>query len=422
MADSALTPEAAYNISASFLTYYYAEFVKQNDLGRVCDLYDEHSYMTMIDLSDECPFVAHGRNEVASLYSVMNNLLGQKKVEVITADTVLLPHGCIQIVCQGVMYFRKYRRVFLHVFVLEPTLYRTKTYHIASDYLRFVNSEVEVIPEGSVVVAADMVSKYMEDSHRRAEEEQRRKLMEFQQRIRQQQQQQQHQQQQQQKPQQHREGEVSSAMAIPAPASRQGRPAAPYNQQQQQQQRFQPKQQQPSSHRPGNPEDRMNRGPRDGRERRDGHPTAEAPGLRDDRRRLREDKRNRDKRPEENAAAVSHQAAANSDAPKEKANPTGKQQGEGRPATAGEKGRRDNTPTNSIILLNVPKTIKLSDIKSEVLAQCSAATAQDFFWCGASSSHAVVKFSTVEMATELYKKKTFRVMEENVKIGYYRNP
>ncbi|CAJ1042693.1 hypothetical protein Q4I32_003641, partial [Leishmania shawi] len=227
-----LAPETAFTVASTFLAYYYSEFVKLNELARMSDLYDERSYMTLVDFRDEVPVVAHGRNAVANLLAKLDSTLGQRKVEIITVDTVALPHNCVQVICQGVMYLREYRRVFLHVFMLEPTAYRTKTYHIASDYLRFVDSEKEVIPEGAVVIAADQVAAYLEESRRHIEEEQRRQLLEFQQRIRLQQQQLMQQQQQ----------KAAATMSIPAPTSRQNRPVAsasrdqPHTQEQQQQQ------------------------------------------------------------------------------------------------------------------------------------------------------------------------------------------
>lgn len=407
-----LTPETAFTVASTFLAYYYSEFVKLNELARMSDLYDERSYMTLVDFRDEVPVVAHGRNAVANLLAKLDSTLGQRKVEIITVDTVALPHNCVQVICQGVMYLREYRRVFLHVFMLEPTAYRTKTYHIASDYLRFVDSEKEVIPEGAVVIAADQVAAYLEESRRRVEEEQRRQLLEFQQRIRLQQQQLQMQQQQQQQ-------QKAAAMNMPAPASRQSRPAAsasrePSDPQEQQQRPARPPRDggRPArgERKPREPrENRGERKPREPREPRGEHKPREgeekvaaaSPSRLAGEGKKGGERGNRKPAAAANAAKGTADTAAATPAP-----------------AAVRKPRRESGPTAAIIMLRVPKKIKLSDIKAELVSQ-GFSELKDLFWCGRDSAHAVVKFSTVEKATEAFETKPFKIQGESLNLDYY---
>nr|CAJ2472869.1 unnamed protein product [Leishmania braziliensis] len=405
-----LAPETAFTVASTFLAYYYSEFVKLNELARMSDLYDERSYMTLVDFRDEVPVVAHGRNAVANLLAKLDSTLGQRKVEIITVDTVALPHNCVQVICQGVMYLREYRRVFLHVFMLEPTAYRTKTYHIASDYLRFVDSEKEVIPEGAVVIAADQVAAYLEESRRHIEEEQRRQLLEFQQRIRLQQQQLMQQQQQ----------KAAATMSIPAPTSRQNRPVdsasrdQPHTQEQQQQQQ-----------RPARPARGENQrelyGERKPRESRGERKPREPRELREPRgeRKPREGE-------EKNAAASPSRSVGEGKRGGERGNrkpaaapSAAKGTPAASPAPAAErKPRRESGPTAAIIMLRVPKKIKLSDIKAELVSQ-GFSEPKDLFWCGRDSAHAVMKFSAVEKATELFAKMLFTIQGETLKMDYY---
>jgi hypothetical protein len=474
MSEQSLTHETAFTVASTFLAYYYSEFVKLNELARMSDLYDERSYMTLVDFRDEVPLVAHGRSAVANLLAKLDSTLGQRKVEIITVDTVALPHNCVQVICQGVMYLREYRRVFLHVFVLEPTAYRTKTYHISSDYLRFVDSEKEVIPDGAVVIAADEVANYLAEGRRRIEEEQRRLLLEFQQRLRAQQeaaaaeakakaeaeaaqakaQQQLHQQQQ-----------AASAVRIPQPASRQARG-------QDQQQRSGAEGRAERRERPERPA----RAPRDGDRREGRGERPERPERRNNNindsavgggeeggrpeRRPREPRpegrgagrggegRGGERKPRENrehkpaAAPEKSSSAAAAEKTGEKAPATSPARlAEGSdnrkkpaatnanssptPAAAGaaaaaadRKPRRETGPTPACILLRVPKKFKLSDIKAE-LASAGGATPEDTFWCGRDSIHAVLKFDTVEKATALVSKKVFVMQGESISIRYY---
>ncbi|CBZ26791.1 conserved hypothetical protein [Leishmania mexicana MHOM/GT/2001/U1103] len=411
-----LAPETAFTVASTFLAYYYSEFVKLNELARMSDLYDERSYMTLVDFRDEVPVVAHGRNAVANLLAKLDSTLGQRKIEIITVDTVALPHNCVQVICQGVMYLREYRRVFLHVFMLEPTAYRTKTYHIASDYLRFVDSEKEVIPEGAVVIAADQVAAYLEESRRRVEEEQRRQLLEFQQRIRLQQQQLLQQQQQ-----------KAAAMNVPAPASRQSRPVVSASCEPSDPQ----EQQRPA--RPPRDGVRPARGERKPRELRENREPRENRELRENRgeRKPREPRgEHKPREGEEKVAAASpfrppgegkksgergnRKPAAAANAAKGAADTAA-----ATPAPAAErKPRRESSPTAAIIILRVPKKIKLSDIKAELVSQ-GFSELKDLFWCGRDSAHAVVKFSAVEKATEVFETKPFKIQGESLNMDYY---
>ncbi|KPA78161.1 hypothetical protein ABB37_06334 [Leptomonas pyrrhocoris] len=469
MSDQSLAPEMAFTVASTFLSYYYSEFVKLNELARMSDLYDERSYMTLVDFRDEVPVVAHGRNAVANLLAKLDGSLGQRKVEIITVDTVALPHNCVQVICQGVMYLREYRRVFLHVFVLEPTAYRTKTYHISSDYLRFVDSEKEVIPEGSVVIAADQVANYLEESRRRVEEEQRRQLIEFQQRIRAQQeaaqarakaeaeaarakaQREQHQQQQ----------AAAAAVRIPQPASRQGRAEGPHPHRNE------------AAEGGNDRRERRERPPRDGgnndrherpagaagtRHNEEGRPERKPREQRGDGRAEREPrgeghaerKPRGDGRPEREPRGEGHAERKPRGEGRAEREPRGegrgdrKPRGEGhaerkpvegsdrrkKPAAAGaagdaapaapapERKPRATGPTAACILLRVPKKIKLSDIKAELASQ-GGAVPDDMFWCGPSSAHAVLKFDSVDKATALYSKKVFTIQEESIPVNYY---
>ncbi|CAG9573313.1 conserved hypothetical protein [Leishmania major strain Friedlin] len=389
-----LTPETAFTVASTFLAYYYSEFVKLNELARMSDLYDERSYMTLVDFRDEVPVVAHGRNAVANLLAKLDSTLGQRKVEIITVDTVALPHNCVQVICQGVMYLREYRRVFLHVFMLEPTAYRTKTYHIASDYLRFVDSEKEVIPEGAVVIAADQVAAYLEESRRRVEEEQRRQLLEFQQRIRLQQQQLQMQQQQQQ--------QKAAAMNMPAPASRQSRPAASASRDGGRPARGERKPREPRENR-GERKPREPREPRGEHKPREGEEkvAAASPSRLAGEGKKGGERGNRKPAAAANAAKGTADTAAATPAP-----------------AAVRKPRRESGPTAAIIMLRVPKKIKLSDIKAELVSQ-GFSELKDLFWCGRDSAHAVVKFSTVEKATEAFETKPFKIQGESLNLDYY---
>ncbi|KPI89549.1 hypothetical protein ABL78_1317 [Leptomonas seymouri] len=471
MTDQPLTPETAFTVASAFLAYYYSEFVKLNELARMSDLYDERSYMTLVDFRDETPVVAHGRNAVANLLAKLDSSLGQRKMEIITVDTVALPRSCVQVICQGVMYLREYRRVFLHVFVLEPTAYRTKTYHISSDYLRFVDSEAEVIPEGAVVIAADQVANYLEESRRRIEEEKRRQLLEFQQRIRAQQEaarakakaeaEAAHAKAQQEQQQ------AAAVMRIPQPASRQGRGEG------QQQRRYAPAEggNERRDRPPRDFNERRDRPPRDGNERRDRPPrdgnerrerAGGAAGPRENEenrperkprgegrgegrgdgrgngrgdgrgegrgdgrgdRKPRGDGRAERKPAEEKPGSASSPAlpaapsAEGGDRRKKAFSPPAAAAGAAVPASE-RKPQRETSPTAACILLRVPKKIKLSDIKAE-LANQGGATPDDMFWCGASSAHAVLKFDSVQKATALYAKKVFAIQGESIGINYY---
>ncbi|KAG5480132.1 hypothetical protein CUR178_06184 [Leishmania enriettii] len=432
-----LAPETAFTVASTFLAYYYSEFVKLNELARTSDLYDERSYMTLVDFRDEVPVVAHGRNAVANLLAKLDSTLGQRKVEIITVDTVALPHNCVQVICQGVMYLREYRRVFLHVFMLEPTAYRTKTYHIASDYLRFVDSEKEVIPEGSVVIAADQVAAYLEESRRRVEEEQRRQLLEFQQRIRLQQQQLQRQQlqmQQQQQQQQQRKlaaesaTESAAAISTPALAPRQTRPAASSSQNQ-----TQPREQRPA--RPPRDGVRLARGvdPReqrgvDPREQRGEQKPRDGPRGQSENlgeRKPREPRGEWKPREGEEKVVAASQSRPGGEGKKGGERPHRKPAAAAKgavaagPTSAAErKPRRESGPTAAIIILRVPKKIKLSDIKAELISQ-GFSEPEDLFWCGRGSAHAVLKFSVVEKATQVFEKRPFKIQSETLNMDYY---
>ncbi|KAG5505682.1 hypothetical protein JKF63_05017 [Porcisia hertigi] len=456
-----LSTETAFTVASTFLAYYYSEFVKVNELARMSDLYDERSYMTLVDFRDEVPVVAHGRSSVANLLAKLDSTLGQRKVEILTVDTVSLAHNCVQVICQGVMYLREYRRVFLHVFILEPTAYRTKTYHIASDYLRFVDSEKEVIPEGSVVIAADQVDAYLEESRIRMEQEQRRQFLEFQQRIRQQQQLHMQQQQQQQKA----AAETAVKMGIPAPASREGRlgtsaPRGPSQPQEQQQRTTRPPRDSTRpSHADGQREPRGERktrdGPREHRETRDGprehRETRDGPREhrepRDVQREPRENcgerkpresreprgERKPREKEEKGAPASLNRPAVEGKKSAERGNrkpvppPANAVKGSTAAAApdastqapaAGRKPPRESGPTAAIIMLRVPKKIKLSDIKAELLGKGIPPLA-DLFWFGRDSAHAVAKFSSVEEATTVLQKMPFSILGETVKMNYF---
>ncbi|KAG5506047.1 hypothetical protein GH5_05728 [Leishmania sp. Ghana 2012 LV757] len=420
-----LAPETAFTVASTFLAYYYSEFVKLNELARMSDLYDERSYMTLVDFRDEVPVVAHGRNAVANLLAKLDSTLGQRKVEIITVDTVALPHNCVQVICQGVMYLREYRRVFLHVFMLEPTAYRTKTYHIASDYLRFVDSEKEVIPEGSVVIAADQVAAYLEESRRRVEEEQRRQLLEFQQRIRLQQQQLQRQQLQMQQQQQRKvaaESATESAATISTPASapRHTRPAASSSQDQ-----TQPREQRPA--RPPRDGVRLARGA-DPREQRGEHKPRDGPRGQCENlgeRKPREPRGEWKSREGEEKAVAASQSRPGGEGKKGGERPNRKPPAAAKGAAAAgpnpaaeRKPRRESAPTAAIIILRVPKKIKLSDIKAELISQ-GFSEPEDLFWCGRGSAHAVLKFSVVEKATQVFEKRPFKMQNETLNMDYY---
>ncbi|TPP49282.1 hypothetical protein CGC21_33950 [Leishmania donovani] len=361
-----LTPETAFTVASTFLAYYYSEFVKLNELARMSDLYDERSYMTLVDFRDEVPVVAHGRNAVANLLAKLDSTLGQRKVEIITVDTVALPHNCVQVICQGVMYLREYRRVFLHVFMLEPTAYRTKTYHIASDYLRFVDSEKEVIPEGAVVIAADQVAAYLEESRRRVEEEQRRQLLDLARLPR---------------PRASHPIPKSSTSSSAPPAHR-AMAAAPLVVS-------------ASLRKPREP--RGEHKPREGQEK----VAAASPSRPAGEGKKGGERGNRKPAAAANAAKGAADTAAATPAP-----------------AAERKPRRESGPTAAIIMFRVPKKIKLSDIKAELVSQ-GFSELKDLFWCGRDSAHAVAKFSAVEKATEVFEKKPFKIQGESLNLDYY---
>lgn len=183
-----LSRESASAVASSFLAFYYGEFVKTNEMSGLLDLYGQHSYITLADVDDTQPYASFGRRNIAQHLAKVDSLLSRRKVEIITADSVPLPDGAVQIICQGVMFLRAVRRVFLHIFVLVPTAYRTRTYHIASDYLRFVNVEEQMIPHGVVLLTPDQVAAHLKEENLRREQElQRQQLLEMQERIKQQQ-------------------------------------------------------------------------------------------------------------------------------------------------------------------------------------------------------------------------------------------
>ncbi|CCW63795.1 unnamed protein product [Phytomonas sp. EM1] len=181
----ALSMSAAQSVASSFLACYYNEFVKTDEMANMAEFYNDNSYLTLADLNEEAPFIAHGSREIRLHLAHLDKQLGMRKVEIIIADPTPLPDGSVQIFCQGVMFIRMFRRVFLHAFVLSPVAYRSNTFYVASDYLRFMNAEEEVIPPGAVVLAQHEVEAFLAEKARRSEEDaKRQQLLEFQKRLR----------------------------------------------------------------------------------------------------------------------------------------------------------------------------------------------------------------------------------------------
>ncbi|KEG11915.1 hypothetical protein DQ04_02151040 [Trypanosoma grayi] len=177
-----LNRDVAAGVACSFLVTYYREFVKENDMAGLFDLYADTSVLTYAQFNEQNPDVVQGRHEIVQNLAKMDLELGRRKVEVRFVDYVPLPGSCVQIVCQGVLYLCGRRCPFSQVFVLAPTPYRANTYHIASDYFRVLGVEVESIPENGIVMTPAQVAKHLLE-----EQERRNRLEEQRERLRQQQ-------------------------------------------------------------------------------------------------------------------------------------------------------------------------------------------------------------------------------------------
>lgn len=452
-----LSLQTASSIAGNFLAHYYNEFVEVGEMTAMSDLYNDNSYVIMADLSDEKPSVVHGKHLITLHLATLDRTLGKRKVEVITADSMPLPNGGVQIICQGVMYLARFRRVFLHVMTLEPTAFRMNTYHLSADYLRFVNIEEEVIPEGALVLAPDEVATFLEEENKRREKDrQHRQILELQQRLRQQ---------------EHRVEEQREVTTMVTPASRQQR--APPRAVREPQGSRQPTDRPPRGG-PANPENNHNpSGERPPRRERQNAAPAPTPGaaaaserpVRPERqpREERHHTRNADDNPntaqpaavagvaasrkrerrvrkpqggaqvEETPVPVVKEAAATTTAPTgpERRPRNAKEEGAARfqstvsagstepPAADSKQGpgrskMQRRGPTTFVRLHNVPKTVKLSDISATV-AQ-SVERPLDAYWFGRDSIHAVLKFSSEAAAASLYTLKKYTVEGNEVAV------
>lgn len=170
-----LSRETTAGIACSFLVTYYREFVKEREFTGLLDLYSDASQLTYANYNEEKPDLAQGRHEIAQHLAKLDAVLGRRKVEVRFVDFTPLPNSCLHIVCQGIMYLRGRRLAFFQVFVLAPTQHRTNTYHIASDYFRVMATEVEHVPEDSIVMTpAEVAQHLLQDHERRQRAEERR--------------------------------------------------------------------------------------------------------------------------------------------------------------------------------------------------------------------------------------------------------
>ncbi|CAD2220859.1 hypothetical protein AGDE_08498 [Angomonas deanei] len=182
----------AHNVASAFLTQFYNKFVQPGDLGsNLQDLYSDNSYVTLADVDDTQPVTLCGKLQILNHYSNLGNIMNIRKMHVMTADALPAPNKNVQIVCQGVLYVPGSHRIFLHIFTLAPAPFRENTYYIAADYLRFVNVEHEVIPEGAKVVSKEDMARCIEEELRRQELEKLAEMERAQRRAQQQQQQQQ---------------------------------------------------------------------------------------------------------------------------------------------------------------------------------------------------------------------------------------
>jgi hypothetical protein len=145
-----INAEQTARIACSFIAAYYKGFVE--DLPSLIHFYGEQSSTSFARVREAVATTSQGKAEVQQYLERLNADLGQRKVEVQTADFVPTGDGSVAIVVTGLLFTKRLRQAFTQTFVLSTTKYKENTMYIAADSLRIMSQEQEALPSNAIVV------------------------------------------------------------------------------------------------------------------------------------------------------------------------------------------------------------------------------------------------------------------------------
>jgi len=148
-------------VACCFLSSFYKGFVQ--DLPALVEMYGDRSTSSCARFGEAVGRISQGKSEIRKHLEQLDAELGPRKVHIRSADFVMNANegGSVVVAVSGQLFTKCLCQVFSQTFVLAPTKYQDQTWYIATDLLRLISQEPDVVPAGAVVVTPELLSQRM---------------------------------------------------------------------------------------------------------------------------------------------------------------------------------------------------------------------------------------------------------------------